>query len=389
MAASPRSRGGAATPPTLTLPDLPLPRLHAAQLSAPRLQPAAFMSDAPAPPPPDAASALPHMQLPASPPPGTPMAPASPDVVIIMCAGLQHRATTFASALAAVRLRSIVIENDQALTHHPLSITDPAVLAGLGQWIALRYIAFTVLMSPCGTHSVNHHPTPAVRVLRPHPVIPRFRYPVAARLGVRGLPPAMRSAVEASNMVVEAAIGVVRAARRASRAGFIVESAIDRGDPGTTASPNPHFRPWYALHAPLWLTPPLIALADDTLAQLREAPQCAFGALFQKWTAFLSDPTTAGFLSFLSSLECCGVSPHPRRARGWAADGSSLSAPAGCFPDTLYHALAQSVRQSVDAAHPAPPPPTTAPCRTPPAPKPEAADTCAIHTHDATPCVPQ
>lgn len=41
-----------------------------------------------------------------------------------------------------------------------------------------------------------------VRSLRAHPVIPRMRYPVAARLGTPGLPWPMQRAVDASNAVV-------------------------------------------------------------------------------------------------------------------------------------------------------------------------------------------
>ena len=142
------------------------------------------------------------MQLPPHPPAGTAPCASRPDVVVIICGGLQHRSVTIASALADVSLRSIVVEIDPNLTHHPLSITESSTTSGLYAWVDLGYIAFVILMSPCGTHSVNHHPTPDERLLQPHPVIPRMRYPVAARLGTPGLPWPMQRAVDASNAVV-------------------------------------------------------------------------------------------------------------------------------------------------------------------------------------------
>ena len=289
---------------------------------------------------------------------------------------MQHRATTLASAIADVGLRSIVIESNPAFTHHPHSATDERVIAGLHGWAELGYLIFVVLMSPCGTHSVNHHPTPEERLLAPYPLIPRLRYPLAARLGAPGLPPAMQQAVDASNAIVEAADGIIRHARRRVGAGFIIESAIDRGDPGTAEAPNPHFREWFATHAPLWLTPPILALTADLHAVLHQAPQCAFGSLYQKWTAFLADPDTAALLAFLSKLSCCGASPHSRRARGWAVDGSSQSAPAGAFPDVLYHTIAQAIRRFANAWQPSPlrtpsiSPPLLSPPPQPPSPSP-------------------
>eukprot|EP00965_Chrysotila_dentata_P090888 2999377-Pleurochrysis_carterae.AAC.1 len=82
-----------------------------------------------------------------------------------------------------------------------------------------------------------------------------------------------------SNELVRRTVSLLRAAH-GSGAEYVLEHPVDRG-----ALAPPIFL--HKRHAPIWLTPDVVALKADHDASLITFPQCALGADAQKYTSLL------------------------------------------------------------------------------------------------------
>eukprot|EP00965_Chrysotila_dentata_P219273 6191032-Pleurochrysis_carterae.AAC.2 len=181
-----------------------------------------------------------------------------------------------------------------------------SVYERLLQRCADNYYAAVVASPSCSTFSVS-----------------RFFHCDDAADG-RGLPPVPPERTHASqrNRATHSS-SAVRCAHRGRRVHFGTS-----GGPGSPASPIfLHKR-----HAPIWITPDIVALKADTASSSVTFPQCALGATSQKYTTLSVSPGLTPQLQKLSNLRC----QHPdhrdfaggsKTASGWASKQHSAYPP--------------------------------------------------------------
>eukprot|EP00965_Chrysotila_dentata_P162021 5350279-Pleurochrysis_carterae.AAC.1 len=157
-----------------------------------------------------------------------------------------------------------------------LNILINSVYERLLQRCADGYYAAVMASPLCSTFSVS-------RFLRCDNAADGGPPPVRDRDNVMGLPtvPAQHQReLQQANEIVRRTANLLRAAYTAG-AEFVLEQPADRG-----ALASPIFL--HKRHAPIWLTPDIIALKADAAASYITFPQCALGATSQKYTSLLT-----------------------------------------------------------------------------------------------------
>ena len=125
---------------------------------------------------------------------------------------------------------------------------------------------------------------------------------------------------------------------------FVIENPIDYGDTELTKRLGVRGN---ASHASLWQLEELMTLQEATGACKVHFPQCAVGAVAQKWTTLLHSSVLIG-LSQLAELRCT----HPRQfhrgaARGKDAAGNWLTAALAAYPEQLNELISEAIDQAV------------------------------------------
>ena len=124
---------------------------------------------------------------------------------------------------------------------------------------------------------------------------------------------------------------------------FIIENPVDRSDADLfcrmmvrTDCSRSIARMHHESHGALWRMPCVRELQAETDAAQLHLPQCAFGALRQKWTTLLCSPCIAEALGDVSKTRCDCAS-HVQSGSG----DESLSK-AAAYPAALNRRLARA-----------------------------------------------
>ena len=198
--------------------------------------------------------------------------------------------------------------------------------AAAGEWDAV-FIA-----TPCSSYSVAHEP--------------QLRSRSRGVAGVSPMPPEWARYVEEHNQLAEFTAALALAAH-ATGAAWAIENPADVGLRGSVA-----WWPAHHDHAPLWLQPCIVRLAEATGARTQTFAQCSFGAQARKWTSIMASSALVPHLEPLSRCGCAhGLDGHAERAYGYDDAGRSRAAAAAVYPPALDQFLGGALRAAAEQSH--------------------------------------
>ena len=203
------------------------------------------------------------------------------------------------------------------------NLVDDGVFAEVMELIQSGAVKAVLLGTPCGTFSVLRIPQQDGR--EGPPQLRDRLHP----MGMPGVPRQNLNELATANVLVRRTVIIAQAIADAGGV-FIIENPPDRGD-------GPLYQAKFASHAPLWLVPEVIELADRTGAIKITFPQCALGSDFQKWTTLLVSPQLVPQLVDLSRLAC----QHPDGHRDVAV--GARAARAAAYPPLMNRRLAEAI----------------------------------------------
>ena len=203
-----------------------------------------------------------------------------------------------------------------------------------GRWRAL------VAGIPCSTFSIARWRPGGPPVVRRRPA------------EIRGLvqpPVGHESEAQRANELAWRACAIADAVHRIGGA-YVIENPIDYGDVELTRRLRVRAMP---AHASLWQLDELIALRRCTEGRMVHFPQCALGAVAQKWTSFLYSPALSD-LGSLAEMRCSHAKgEHQRATAGRTSDGRWRTAPLAAYPTCLNEILARAFDRALTPFEPA------------------------------------
>ena len=237
-----------------------------------------------------------------------------------------------------------VVEVDIKLGGDAHNVLRSRVAAAIEARVASGEFGLVFLAIPCESFSVAHRPQ-----LRS-----RGRY-------ARGLPTVVEGGglghwaayLAKHNRLSDWALGLARITDAAGSL-FIIENPSDCGDESSRA-----WWPRFRAHAPLWVQPAAVELQRATGARSFTFAQCAFSALWRKWTTLLASPALEGVLAPIRDRVCLHESldegqrrRHESVAWGRTTAGVGRANLAAAYPADMNLFLARAIVAALDARGP-------------------------------------
>ena len=184
---------------------------------------------------------------------------------------------------------------------------------------------------PCSTYSISRFIGDPRAADGGAPVVRTRREPSGLLSPSKG----HRRELDAANALTKRTVMLLAAAQQVGTQ-WVLENPADRGDP------NDAKLFINADHAPLWITPEILALRKACNAGFATFPMCAFGAPWQKYTSLMF---SAGFDTFLAPLSqlMCDHDRHELPAGGKHDKGAWRSPAAAAYPPNFNYFLARAV----------------------------------------------
>ena len=231
------------------------------------------------------------------------------DCALVVFAGPGERPDGLAAYLRSFGWR--VVEVDILIGAEAHDVTSHVVAATLITRTANGEFAAVFLAPPCSSYSVAHRP--------------KLRS-AAQPEGITPIPSEWTAYLAKHNAITAAAFDIVEAALMAG-ADVLVENPADRG-----YVDGPAFWHQHRDHGSLWRTARARAAG---LTHLTFA-QCAFGAVWQKWTTIAASPSMIECTATLAERGCAhGTGRHAQQARGVDSSGASRASQAAAYPAML------------------------------------------------------
>jgi hypothetical protein len=241
---------------------------------------------------------------------------------------------------AEARARGWGVLEVDLLSHPAYDLLDMATYHSLLAAARSGRIRFLMAGIPCETFSIARWRRSLDSTARP------LRDREDAR-PLAGLTWHERLAVARADTLAERTCHLCQAVHEAGGV-FVIENPPDRGS-GPYAGPF-----WPQDHAPLWRLPCILALQENTGAQLVSCAQCRFGAPTQKVTSFLLSSGVAPYFTWLDAYQCNHRArdgpAHMDMAVGWDEWWCSRSRRAAAYPPSLNASLARGFTEWHDGA---------------------------------------
>ena len=238
--------------------------------------------------------------------------------ILIVFSGDDERDDGLPARCRALGARVTCIDTKVGGNSH--DVRRPEVARGLEARVAAGEFDVVFFGTPCESFSIAHRPQ------------------LRSRRQLRGLqppPPGWERYLAKHNALADWTAALARIAYDAG-AEFLIENPADRGDESSAAY-------WARMrdHAPLWLQPAMVALAEATGAELITFPQCHLGALVQKYTSVLCTEEAAAQLADLRGVRC-EHEWHAEKAHGRDAHGRGKAEMAAAYPRQMSERLARA-----------------------------------------------